>query len=85
MSDTLLQVTSVIKYFTLWRTGMIITELVEDLILVSVVPVRKFALSFGIPLILFVVLVTVKVDFVLGVLVVWIFSWLCHVYKVDLW
>ena len=59
---------------------MVITELIEEFITVTVVPVSDLALSCRVPFVIFVLLIAVKVDFVLGVLVVRIsFSHFCIV------
>ena len=62
---------------------MVVAELIEDLVLMTVVPVGQFAFGLWIPLVFFVLLVAVKVDFVLGVLVVRIFF--SHFCKVGIW
>ena len=61
---------------------MIVTELIKEFVTVTVVPVSDLALSCRVPLVFFVLLVAVKVDFVLGVLVVRIL--LFHVCKVEI-
>ena len=52
---------------------MVITELVQEFVLVSVVPVSDLTFCLGIPLIFCVGLVAVEVDLPLRVLVVRIF------------
>ena len=62
---------------------MIITELIEKFVLMAVVPISDLTFSGWVPLVVFVLLVAVEVDFVLGVLVVGIFF--SHVCKVEIW
>ena len=62
---------------------MIITELIEKLVLVAVVPVSDLTLGLRVPLVFFVLLVAVEVNFVLGVLVVGIFF--SHFCIVGIW
>ena len=52
---------------------MVITELVQEFVTMTVVPVGNLTIMLFVPLVLFMLLITMKVDFVLGVLVVWIF------------
>jgi hypothetical protein len=60
---------SVIKYLTLRGSGMIITEIIEEFVLVSVVPVGNLTVVFLVPLVLFVMLVSAEGDLKLFVLV----------------
>ena len=62
---------------------MVIAELIEEFVTVTVVPVSDLALGCRVPLVIFVLLIAVKVDFVLGVLVVRIFF--SHVCKLGIW
>ncbi len=56
---------------------MVITELIKELVTMTVVSVSDLAIMLFVPLVLFMLLIAMKVDFVLGVLVVWIFLY-CH-------
>ena len=62
---------------------MVITELIEKFVLVTVVPVSDLAFSLRVPLVVFMFLVAMKVNFVLGVLVVRIFF--SHFCIVGIW
>jgi len=61
---------------------MVIAEFIEKFILMAVVPVSDLTFGLRVPLVLFVFLVTMEIDFVLGVLVVRIFF--SHVCKVGI-
>ena len=77
MNGILLQVTSVIKHLTLWCARVVVTELVQELVLVSVVPVGNLTIVFRVPLVLLVVLVGTIRYLELCVLVVGVLLF-CH-------
>jgi len=62
---------------------MVITELIEKFVLMAVVPVSDLTFSGWVPLVFFVLLVAVEVNFVLGVLVVGIFF--SHFCIIGIW
>ena len=62
---------------------MIITELVEKFVTVTVVPVSDLALSLRVPFVFLMLFIAVKVNFELGILVVGIFF--SHFCIVGIW